>query len=81
MSEYQERLVQSDVTFIHNRVAALRKVLEREDSLELASVESEIGLLEKVSTEQLIPDHHANRTLSRVSNPSETSWKLPTSFS
>ncbi|KAH0264677.1 glycosyltransferase family 34 protein, partial [Aureobasidium melanogenum] len=47
MSEYQERLVQSDTTFIHNRVAALRKVLEQGDSLELASVESEIELLEK----------------------------------
>ncbi|KAH0406242.1 glycosyltransferase family 34 protein, partial [Aureobasidium melanogenum] len=47
MSEYQERLVQSDVTFIHNRVAALRQVLERGDLLELASVESEIGLLEQ----------------------------------
>ncbi|KAG9750692.1 glycosyltransferase family 34 protein, partial [Aureobasidium melanogenum] len=47
MSEYQERLVQSDVTFIHNRVTALRQVLERGDSLELASVESEIGLLEQ----------------------------------
>ncbi|KAG9516906.1 glycosyltransferase family 34 protein, partial [Aureobasidium melanogenum] len=47
MSEYQERLVQSDVTFIHNRVTALRQVLERGDSLELGSVESEIGLLEQ----------------------------------
>ncbi|KAH0055410.1 glycosyltransferase family 34 protein, partial [Aureobasidium melanogenum] len=47
MSEYQERLVQSDVTFIHSRVATLRQVLERGDSVELASMESEIGLLEQ----------------------------------
>lgn len=51
MSEYQERLVQSDATFIHNRLTALRKVLGGGESLELASVESEIGLLEQVSTE------------------------------
>ncbi|THW93325.1 hypothetical protein D6D18_06162 [Aureobasidium pullulans] len=48
MSEYQDRLVQSDATFIHDREAALRKVLEQQgDALDTTSVESEIGMLEQ----------------------------------
>ncbi|KAI4715511.1 hypothetical protein E4T48_08302 [Aureobasidium sp. EXF-10727] len=47
LSEYQERLVQSDATFIRDRMTELRKVLERGDVVELASVQSVLGVLEQ----------------------------------
>ena len=54
MSEYQDRLVQSDAASIRDREAALRKVLEKEgDSLDVASVTSETVMLEQVSTKRI----------------------------
>lgn len=54
MSEYQDRLVQSDAAFIRDRETALRKVLEKEgDTLDLASVNSELEMMGQVSAKYL----------------------------
>jgi hypothetical protein len=75
MSEYGERLVQSDVTFIHDRQTALRKVLEQKgDSLDLVSVQTEIGMLAEVSSEQYTPLYHAD-TSSAVSQASQQYYR------
>ncbi|KAH0292887.1 glycosyltransferase family 34 protein, partial [Aureobasidium sp. EXF-3399] len=47
LSEYQDRLVQADATFIRDRVNALRQVLDKGDSTELASLEASTGVLEQ----------------------------------
>jgi hypothetical protein len=61
MAEYQDRLVQADATSIRDRIQALRKVLDAGESVELASLEASIGVLEQVSTIELILDNHTNR--------------------
>jgi hypothetical protein len=81
MAEYQDRLVQADASSIRDRVSALRNMLEKGDSVELASLESSIGVLEQVSTEELILDHHTNMPSLRASSLSKTSWKPQTNFS
>jgi hypothetical protein len=81
MAEYQDRLVQADATSIRDRLSALRNVLEKGDSVEPPSLESSIGVLEQVSTKELIFDHHTNMPIFRASSLSKTSWKLQTSFS
>jgi hypothetical protein len=56
-------------------------VLEKGDSVEPPSLESSIGVLEQVSTKELIFDHHTNMPIFRASSLSKTSWKLQTNFS
>jgi len=81
LSEYQDRLVQADATFIRDRVNALRQVLDKGDSIELASLEASIGVLEQVSTQELIHDHRTDVPSPRASSLSKTSWKLQTNSS
>ena len=78
LSEYQDRLVQADATFIRDRVNALRQVLDKGDSIELASLEASIGVLEQVSTQELIHDHRTDVPSPRASSLSKTSWRLQT---
>ena len=76
LAEYQDRLVQADATFILDRELALRQVLDKGESVELASLESSIAVLEQVSTKELIHDHRTDMPSLRASSLSKTSWKL-----
>ena len=81
LAEYQDRLVQADATFILDRELALRQVLDKGESVELASLESSIAVLEQVSTKELIHDHRTDMPSLRASSLSKTSWKLQTNSS
>lgn len=81
MAEYSDRLVQADATSINDGESALRRVLDKGDPVELASLESSIGVLEQVSTIELIHDHHTDVSSLRASSHLRTSWRLQTNSS
>jgi hypothetical protein len=81
MAEYSDRLVQADATFINDGESALRRVLDKGDAVELASLESSIGVLEQVSTKEPIHDHCTDVSSPRASSHLKTSWRLRTNSS